>query len=790
MAFQVEREIAGRKLIIETGRIARQANGAVMVRYGETEVFCAVTASDPRPDIDFFPLTVDYREKTSAAGKFPGGFFKREGRPTTKEILTCRLMDRPIRPLFPDEYRLDTSVQALVFAVDPANDPDILAMISASAGLVISEIPFLGPVGAVRIGLIEGEIVVNPTAAQLKTSDLDLVVAGTRDAVTMVEAGANEVSEEKVLEAIARAHEVIQDICGLQDELRRICGKEKMVLPPPPDNSALESRLKSAAWKRIQESLVTPGKHTRKAALKAVISAVLDEIAPKPAEGADPAPGQPDRALVKTLLDNLSAAAERDLIVQGRRTDGRAHDEIRPIVIEVGVLPRIVHGSVLFTRGETQAIVSTTLGTSRDQQIVDGLGEEFKERFMLHYNFPSYSVGETWPNRGPKRREIGHGALAQRSLLPVLPSEMKFPYTIRIVSDIMESNGSSSMATVCGGTLALMDAGVKIRQPVAGIAMGLIKEGEKIAVLSDILGSEDGNGDMDFKVAGTQRGITGLQMDIKIAGISTAIMGRALEQARAGRIHILREMLKALDRPREEISPYAPRCIAIMIDPEKIGLVIGPGGKMIKKIQEETGATIEIEDDGKVVIWGTNQDGAQLAQQRIEALTEEIKADRIYNGRVVSIKDFGCFVEVLPGQEGLVHISELARGFVNRVDDIVSLGDVIPVKCLGTDHQGRIKLSKIAADIDLGNVEPEAEGEEGAEGGAEGEERFERSSEGRGEGGGGGRDDRFRGGGGGRSGGGGGGRSGGGGGGGGGRFRGGGGGRGGGGRSGGGGGRR
>ncbi|HLU46731.1 MAG TPA: polyribonucleotide nucleotidyltransferase, partial [Planctomycetota bacterium] len=442
----------------------------------------------------------------------------------------------------------------------------------------------------------------------------------------------------------------------------------------------------------------------------------------------------PDRALVKSLLEDLTSEVERELILSGRRTDGRRWDEIRPIAIEVGTLPRIVHGSALFTRGETQALVTTTLGTTRDQQIIDGLAEEFKERFMLHYNFPSFSVGETWPNRGPKRREIGHGALAQRSLQPVLPPEAKFPYTIRVVSDIMESNGSSSMATVCGGTMALMDAGVRIRQPVAGIAMGLVTDGERVAILSDILGSEDGNGDMDFKVAGTQRGITGLQMDIKTTGISAEILERALEQARVGRIHILREMLKALDRPRDEISPYAPRCISIRIDPEKIGLVIGPGGKMIKKIQEETNSTIEIEDDGTVLIWATDSQGAEAAQQRIEALTEEIKPDRIYNGRVVSIKDFGCFVEVLPGQEGLVHISELAPGYVERVDEIVKIGDIIPVKCLGTDNQGRIKLSKVAADIELGNIEPIDEDEESG-----GDDRdFERASYGRGGGGGGG----------------------------------------------------
>ena len=703
MTVKVEKEIAGRTLTIETGRVARQANGATMVRYGDTQVFTAVTSSSARFGMNFFPLTVDYREKTTAAGKFPGGFIKREGRPTTKEILTCRLIDRPIRPMFPDSYTknpavADTSVAAMVLSVDQENDPDVLAGISASAALSVSDLPFLGPLGTVRIGLIEEEIIVFPTHEQLKESKLDLVVAGTMDAVTMVECGAKEVSEEKMVEAIAKAHEVIREIVEMQNELAEKVGKPKMELEDLPDNSEQKAELKVKYFEGFREKLLTEGKHARSSAVSEYISACQDEVSPEPEEGAEADASLPDRDLVKSLLRDLADESERELILSGTRTDGRSYTDIRDIDAEVGVLPNRVHGSSLFTRGETQSLVSVALGTGKDQQIVDGLGEEYKERFTLHYNFPAFSVGESWPNRGPKRREIGHGMLAQRALANVMPEEEDFPYTVRIISDIMESNGSSSMASVCGGALGLMDAGVNIRQPVAGIAMGLVKDGDKTAILSDILGSEDHNGDMDFKVAGTQFGITALQMDIKITGVSQELLAEALEQARGGRIHILKEMLKALGKPRDDISPFAPRIIQIRIDPEKIGLIIGPGGKMIKSIQEETGTTIEIENDGVVTIWSTDMEGAKGAQQKIEALTEEVQADRIYDGKVVSIKDFGCFVEVLPGQEGLVHVSELADGFVDKVGDLVSIGDIIKVMCLGTDNQGRIKLSKKAAE--------------------------------------------------------------------------------------------
>jgi polyribonucleotide nucleotidyltransferase len=673
-----------------------------MVRYADTAVFCAVTVAPPRADQDFFPLTVDYREKTSAAGKFPGGFIKREGRPTTKEILTCRLIDRPLRPLFPESFLMDTSVTAMVLSADQQNDPDILAMIAASACIAVSDVPYHGPTGSVRIGLINGQHVIMPTQNQLKESQLDLVVSGTRQAVTMVEAGANEVSEEVMLRAIAKAHEVIKEIIDLQDELVRQCGKPKMAVPPLPDHSHIKNDLKQKYENLFAPALRTEGKQARKAAVEAVATKILDEIAPLPPEGTPPPavpPAGPDRKLLGKLLGSMVEEIERGMILDGRRVDGRGHRDIREIAIDVGLLPR-VHGSALFTRGETQAPVVVTLGTGDDEQIVDGLAEEYSEKFMLHYNFPSFSVGETWPNRGPKRREIGHGALAGRALKAVIPPEDKFPYTVRVISDVLESNGSSSMATVCGGTMALMDAGVKIRQPVAGIAMGLVKEGDRVAILSDILGSEDHNGDMDFKVAGTQRGITALQMDIKTTGVSEDVMQTALDQAKEGRISILREMLRSLERPRDEISPYAPKIIQMKIDPEKIGIVIGPGGKMIKKIQEETSSQIEIEDDGTVKIWGTSLESARSAQERIDALTEEVKAGRVYQGRVVSIKDFGCFVEVLPGQEGLVHVSELGQGYVQKVQDVVKIGDVIQVKCLGIDKQGRIKLSKKAAEMD------------------------------------------------------------------------------------------
>lgn len=691
--------INGKSLSIEVGRMARQANGSATVRYGDTVVFVAVTADELTMDRGFFPLTVDYREKTYAAGKIPGGFFKREGRPTTKEILTARLIDRHIRPLFDDNLNHEVSVSVMVMSADPENDSDVLGMIGASAALAVSDIPFEGPTGSVRVGRVNDSNLSFPTFEDRSTSTLDLVVAGTSEAVVMVECGAKELPEDVMIDAIQGAHETIKQIIELQDGLVRQVGKEKFSISEAVKHSELESQIFEEFSDAMMQALLVEGKMNRKAATKKVSKEALAKYCPEYIPPEFPPSGAPDKGVVKGLLEKLSKKLERKYIVDNsKRVDGRALDEIRPISTEVQVLPRS-HGSALFTRGETQALVTATLGTGEDQQIIDGLVHEYKERFMLHYNFPSYCVGEAWPNRGPKRREIGHGALAARSLEAVLPSPDDFPYTMRIVSEIMESNGSSSMASVCGGTMALMDAGVNIKQPVAGIAMGLIKEGDEVRVLSDIQGSEDHNGDMDFKVAGTGQGITALQMDIKITGISAEIMTQALEQAKEGRIHILREMLRALEKPRAEISQYAPKIDRIKIDPEKIGLVIGPGGKVIKGIQEETGAKIEIEDDGTVTIWGTSVSSSQGAREQIEALTEEVAVGRTYTDcRVVAIKDFGCFVEVLPGQEGLVHVSELGDGFIKTVGDVVSVGDRVTVKCVGVDNQGRIKLSKKAAE--------------------------------------------------------------------------------------------
>ena len=695
----VSREIGGRTISIETGEIAKQASGSVIVRCGDCVVLSAVTWGNPPAHIDFFPLTVDYREFTYAAGKIPGGFFKREGRPTTKEILTMRLIDRPIRPLFPEGFRKDLSVVIAVLSADKENDPDILGMIAAFAALSISEVPFKGPIGAVRVGMRDGELQANPNYEDRDNGDLDLVVAGNSDALVMVEAGANEVSEEKMIDALEFGHNVIRDVVGLIGELEEKVGKPKISFDPPVVNEELKSKIHSLAYDKIRSATQTIGKHNRKKAVDEVVSAVVEELCPADQLEAGTCPEIKE---VKGLLGDVKKQAERDIIAQeGKRADGRGFADIRDIHTQPAFLPRS-HGSAVFTRGETQSIVTVTLGTSFDEQRIDGLREDRKERFLLHYNFPAYCVGESWPNRGPKRREIGHGALAERALRPVLPAHDDFPYTIRIVSDITESNGSSSMATVCGGTLAMMDAGVQIQRPVAGIAMGLVKQDGQFHVLSDILGSEDASGDMDFKVTGTQNGLTALQMDIKIDGLSRDIMGRALEQAREGRLHILREMLKEIQRPREDVSPYAPKIIRVKINPEKIGIVIGPGGKMIKAIQEETGSKIEIVDDGTVTIFGADLASAETARERVEMLTEEVKEGQTYEGRVVSIKDFGCFVEVLPGQEGLLHISEFSNERVENVTDVVSRGDMIKVKVLALDPQGRIRLSRKAVLADEG----------------------------------------------------------------------------------------
>ncbi len=691
MVYKVEKLIGKRVLSIEVGRIARQADGAALVQYGDTVVLAtAVSATEQKEDADFFPLTVEYREKTYAAGKFPGGFFKREGRPTLKEILTMRLIDRPIRPLFPETYMKEVQIMSMVLSADKENDPDILAMIAASVALSVSSIPFIGPTGSVRVGYINGEFVINPTHAELATSAMDLVVSGTEDAITMVEASSKEVPEERMVDAIMFGHAFIKEIVQLQKELLEKCGKAKQSIPPLKINEELLEDIKKKYYNKILERNQTPGKHERSQALGELLKEIISEYCTDEESA-------PSRREIKLVFERIETTVVRDQIIkEGKRPDGRGFVDIRPITCEVGMLPR-THGSALFTRGETQALVVVTLGTTMDEQKVDTLEDEYSKKFMLDYNFPPFCVGEVKPLRGPGRREIGHGALAERAIEAVLPPPEKFPYTIRIVSDIMESNGSSSMATVCGGTLSLMDAGVPINAPVAGIAMGLVKEGVHVCILSDILGTEDHLGDMDFKVAGTANGVTALQMDIKISGITEKIMRDALTQAKEGRLHIISELSRVIDKPRPEISIHAPRLLHIKIKPDKIGMVIGPGGKNIKKIQEETGAKIEIEDDGTVMISATLAESAKKAKTWIERMTEEIQVGKTYQGKVLSLKEYGAFVEVLPGHDGLVHISELSDGYVERVEDVVQVGQEIMIKVIGIDDQKRVKLSRKAA---------------------------------------------------------------------------------------------
>ncbi|BBO17655.1 polyribonucleotide nucleotidyltransferase [Candidatus Brocadia pituitae] len=688
---KVERLIGKETLVIETGKIAKQADGAALVRYGDTVVLAtAVSSADENEEADFFPLTVDYREKTYAAGKFPGGFFKREGRPTLKEILTMRLIDRPIRPLFPETYLREVQIMSMVLSADKENDPDILAMIGASAALSVSGIPFCGPTGSVRVGQIDGKFIVNPTHSELVQSSIDLVVSGTEVAVTMVEASGKEVPEEQMVDAIMFGHAFIKEIVQLQKELLAECGKKKQPVPPLKLDMDLLNDIKQKYFAEILEKNQTPGKDARKCALHEIQSRVIREYC-SDKEGA------PTNKAIKAIFERIETMVVRDQIVhEKKRPDGRGLKDIRPITCEVGMLPR-THGSALFTRGETQAIVVTTLGTTMDEQRVDTLDQEYTKKFMLDYNFPPFCVGEVKPLRGPGRREIGHGALAERALAAVLPPAASFPYTIRIVSDITESNGSSSMATVCGGTLSMMDAGIPITTQVAGIAMGLVKEGEQVCILSDILGTEDHLGDMDFKVAGTLKGVTALQMDIKISGITEKIMRDALTQAKEGRLYILDELAKVIDKPREDISVYAPKLVHIKINPEKIGMVIGPGGKNIKKIQEETGAKIEIQDDGTVIISSILAEASQKAKIWIERMTEEVQVGKTYTGKVLSLKEYGAFVEIIPGHDGLVHISELSDGYVDKVEDVVKVGQEIMIKVIGIDDQKRVKLSRKAA---------------------------------------------------------------------------------------------
>ncbi|GAB6061956.1 polyribonucleotide nucleotidyltransferase [Deferrisoma palaeochoriense] len=685
----VEIDLGGRALTIETGRMARQAHGAVVVSYGGTVVLVtAVAAEEPREGIDFFPLTVNFQSKTFAAGKIPGGFFKREGRPPDYDTLASRLIDRPIRPLFPKGFRSETQIIATVLSHDSQNSPDVLGIVGASAALSISDIPFQGPIAAVRVGYVDGEYVVNPTLEQLERSRLNLVVAGTRDAVTMVESGSKMLSEEEVLKPIELGHDEIRRLVELQDRLVEEAGKPKREVPAVEPDPEIEARVAPIFAEHGVAAYNEPRKKARYALLRQAKQALLEALT------------EEERLREKEYLaafDDLAKRHVRRMILEeGRRIDGRGLADIRPIDCQVGVLPR-THGSALFTRGETQALVVTTLGTSSDEQLIDALEGEYYKRFMLHYNFPPFSVGEARFLRAPSRREIGHGALAERALEPLLPDQETFPYTIRVVSEVLESNGSSSMATVCGGSLSLMDAGVPVAAPVAGIAMGLIIEGDRYAVLSDILGDEDHLGDMDFKVAGTREGITALQMDIKVAGITPEIMRQALEQARQGRLHILGEMEKAISAPRPDISPYAPRITVIKINPEKIKDVIGPGGKMIRKIIQETQTSIDIEDDGSVMIASTNEEQCKKAIKMIEDLTQEAEVGRVYEGIVRRVTDYGAFVEIFPGTDGLLHISEIDRERVNKVTDYMKEGDTVPVKVISIDNTGRIKLSRKAA---------------------------------------------------------------------------------------------
>ncbi len=686
---RVEVALGAQTLSLETGKLAKQAHGAVVVQYGDTVTLVTAVEGEADERRDFFPLVVDYREKVYAAGKFPGGFIKREGRPTTKEILTSRLIDRPIRPLFPAGYRREVQIMGAVLSADRENDPDVLCLIGSSAALHLSHIPFLKPTGAIRIGRSGNEFIVMPTHSQLEESDLDLVVAGTRDAVTMIEGFAREMSEESLLQAIVFAQQQIAKVVDAIEELRRKAGLEAKPAPTAATPNPLIETFRQRFLGEFRELKQTAGKHARAEKIRELRERVSKEFLPEQGE-AQYTPGQ-----VSSAFEALEERMVRDLILEGKRIDGRGTRDIRAIHCEVGILPR-THGSAIFQRGETQALVTTTLGTSSDEQRVDGLADEYRKKFMLDYNFPPFSVGECRPIRGPGRREIGHGALAERSLKAVIPTPDKFPYTIRVVSDIMESNGSSSMASVCGGTLSLMDAGVPISDPVAGISIGLVKDGDKFTLLTDIMGDEDHFGDMDFKVAGTVRGVTGIQLDLKIDGINEEIIRAALDQAREARREILKHIVMTLRFPRGEPSKWAPRLLTVRINPDKIGLLIGPGGKTIKGIQEATGAKIDIEDDGTVYISHIDSAGAEAARAKVDALTEEVRIGKVYDGRVTSIKDFGAFIEILPGRDGLCHISELDDKFVDKVESVCKVGDRLQVKVIAIDDQDRVKLSRKA----------------------------------------------------------------------------------------------
>jgi polyribonucleotide nucleotidyltransferase len=683
---RVEKEIGGKKLILETGKVAKQAHGAVWVQYGETVVLTTVLSAPSEREVDFFPLFVDYRENQYAAGKFPGGFFKREGRPTTKEILTMRLIDRPIRPLFPYDFRNEVQIQCMVLSFDGQNDPDLLALIGASAALELSPAPFEGPVGAARISQIDGNLVVNPTIEQMADATMNLMVAGPDD-INMIECDGLEVSEAVVAEGTDLGRKVMGDVIDLIKELASAAPVEK-TFESQGIPEALKSLIMDRCGDRIREAKQIPGKADRGDALKAIRQELLDELCPENVEEPEYSVGQVKEAFYKT-----EGRIQRQLILSGTRPDGRGRDEVRPLGVEVDVLPR-THGSAIFSRGETQALVTATLGTPRDEQIIDGLRDEYKKRFLLHYNFPPFSVGEIRPIRGPGRREIGHGALAEKSVEAVMPPVEEFPYTVRLVADIMESNGSTSQAAVCGATLALMDAGVPIKAPVAGISVGMVEEDGQYLLLTDIVGEEDFHGDMDFKVAGTRDGITGIQLDMKARGICQERIIETLTQAQTARMKILDAMTAVIAEPKSELSPHAPRMLTIKINPEKIGKVIGPGGKTINKIQDDTGAKIDIEEDGTIFISSIGGDGAERARAEVEGLTAEVEVGKVYKGKVVSIRDFGAFIEILPGQDGLCHVSELDTAYVKDVNDVCSVGDELEVKVIAIDNQGRVKLSR------------------------------------------------------------------------------------------------
>lgn len=683
--FQME--WAGRTLIVETGQLAKQANGAVFVRYGDTSILSTVTASKEPKNLDFFPLTVNYEERLYAVGKIPGGFIKREGRPSEKAVLTSRLIDRPIRPLFPDGFRNDVQVISMVMSVDQDASSEMAAMIGSSLALSISDIPFDGPIAGVQVGRVDGEFIINPTPAELEKSDLDLIVAGTKDAINMVEAGAKEVAEEVVLEAILFGHQQIIELIEFQEKIVAAVGKEKMEISLFELDEELYAEVKEAVGQQLVDAIQTEEKVAREENIQAVKQQVITHYEAQEAD---------DDVLkqVKSILDDMVKDEVRRLITEDKvRPDGRQLDEIRPLATEVGLLPR-THGSGLFTRGQTQALSVCTLGALGEVQIIDGLGLDESKRFMHHYNFPNFSVGETGPIRGPGRREIGHGALGERALEAVIPDETDFPYTMRLVAEVLESNGSSSQASICASTLAMMDAGVPLKAPVAGIAMGLVKKGEHYSILSDIQGMEDFLGDMDFKVAGTAKGITALQMDIKIDGLSSQILEESLEQAKIGRLHILDHMLSTINEPREELSEFAPKIIKIQINPDKIRDVIGPGGKVINKIIEETAVKIDTEQDGTIYISSADSAMNNKAKEMIENIVREAKVGEYYMGKVKRIEKFGAFLEIFPGKDGLLHISEIQEKRTNKVEDVLKIDDEMLVKVIEIDRQGRVNLSR------------------------------------------------------------------------------------------------